>query len=844
MAETSRTLTLDEARQRAGLLTVAGYDVHLDVTGGPESFRSLTKVRFSSNRPGATTFAELRATRLIRATLNGRPLAAESLAGNRLTLPDLIADNELIVEADLPYSNSGEGMHRYVDPLDGETYVGAYLGIDNAQRVFACFDQPDLKAPFVTTVTAPVGWTVVGNGRRQSAVNGRWTFASTPPLSTYLFVVVAGPLHSVEIEHRGTPFRLHCRRSLAPHLDREAGELLAVTTACFDRYRELFDEPYAFDSYDSAFVPELHWGAMESPGCVTFRDSFVFTSAVTRAQRQERGMVIAHEMAHMWFGDLVTMRWWDDLWLSESFAEYMGYQVLSEATDFGEGWTAFAMSEKTWGYDADQRPSTHPVAAHAADVADTESAMANFDGISYAKGASAIRQLVTWLGQETFLAGVNDFLTLHRYGVATLEDLLEALSRASGEDVRGWSAGWLRTTGVDVLRVVRDGGLAVEHPGRRVHQVSVALYDRGHANADRAVLRRRTQATLAQDTTSTPVELTAGEPAPELVLINDDDTTYAKVRFDATSWSVIADGLSTLATGLSRAVVWTAARDAVRDAELPVGDYLALVEAHLPAEDDVAIAQAVLRFAREQVVDRYLDPTGRPAALAGLATACRSLLDRAHAAGDDGLRLAAVRALISVSARPDEVAVLRAALTARQPTAWPALDPDLRWRVLLRLSVLGELQPADIEAELVDDTSGRGPEGAARCRAALPTPEAKAAAWEAVFGTGPQASAYLISATLSGFWQPEHRDLLAPWVPRWFPAAVELASRRGPGLAATVGRQGFPSQAVDVATLDAGEECLSSGDPNAALRRQLVDQLDDLRRALRVRAAQAAPQRA
>ena len=853
MTDQPRALTLTESQERARLIAVSSYVIDLDLTRGAEVFGSKTVARFSSSSVGGATFIEVRATRLVSATLNGRRLDNDAQTVNRLKLEDLQSENELVVEADMPYVSTGDGMHRFVDPIDGQTYVGAYLGTDNAQRVFANFDQPDLKATISVSVTAPLGWTVVGNGQQEGLVTeqGRWEFATTPPLSTYLVAVVAGPLHSVRSDHRGTPFALHCRQSLADYLDAEADEIFAITHACFDRYAEIFDEPYPFDSYDQAFVPELNWGALETPGCITFRDDFIYRSTVTEVERQQRGMVIAHEMAHMWFGDMVTMRRWDDLWLSESFAEYMGFQVLADSTRFTDTWTAFAMTTKTWGYDADQRPSTHPVAPDAADVADTEKALENADGITYAKGASALRQLVVWLGEEAFLAGVNELLGRHRFGVATLADLLEALSETSGQDVHRWAQRWLRTTGVDILQVVRNddsdegslagekfGDVRIEHPGLRPHRVGLGLYDRDRNDRSRLVLRRRTLLTLPEGQSWTPLDLDDGDRQPDLVLLNDGDLSYAKVRLDGSSWTCVAEGLRHLPNPLSRAVVWTAARDMVRDAELPAMDYLSLVQRHLPSEDDICIVQGVLGFARQHVIDRFLDLSDRTTALAALGGTCRAILERADDTTMSGLRLAALRGLIDAAMSQGDIEELRTYLANDTVPGGPVLDADLRWRVLLRLSVLGGVGPEGIEVELARDTSGAAPEGAARCRAALPSLATKTTAWEAIFGgwrEGDALSTYLVSATAEGFWQAEQKALLAPFVSRYFTAAVEVAARRGPSVATAVGRTGFPLHIVDADTLRAGEQCLADGDVTAALRRALADQLDDLRRALRVR---------
>ncbi|MET8826782.1 aminopeptidase N [Streptomyces sp. NPDC004610] len=823
-------LTRDEAQTRATLLDVQRYAIDLDLTTGDETFDSRTVIHFSA-RTDADTFVELKPAQLRSATLDGHPLDPETLDGNRLPLKHLTAgEHELRIDAAMRYSRTGEGMHRFTDPSDDETYVYTQLFLDDVQRVFAAFDQPDLKAVVELTVTAPEGWTVLANGITERQDDGRWRAAATPPVSTYLVAVAAGPWHSVRTEHRGLPFGIHCRRSLGPYLDTDADELLEITRQCFDRYHEKFEEPYPFDSYDQAFVPEFNAGAMENPGLVTFRDEFVYRSAVTDTERQTRAMVIAHEMAHMWFGDLVTLKWWDDIWLNESFAEYMGYQTLVEATRFTDTWTDFGVVRKGWGYDADQRPSTHPVAPEA--VPDTASALLNFDGISYAKGASALRQLVAWLGEKDFLAGINTHFARHKFANATLADFIDSLAHTTDRDVHAWADAWLRTTGVDTLvpRVTRgDNGictLTVDRTGSRPHRIAVGLYDIDPADDEgRLVLRDRRDLDLPQ---------TAPEPIgkrPALLLLNDGDLSYAKVRFDPESFTTVRERLSGLPRPLTRAVVWNALRDAVRDGELAPTTYLDTARTHLPRETDLALVQGVLAFAATQIAGRYLAPDARPGALATLGALCRDLIRRTEDGSHPGLRLIAVRHFIDVATRPDPLA---AWLADGSVPGGPELDPELRWRILARLAVLGATDETAIAAELDRDPSATGQEGAARCRAALPDPEAKAAAWSALFSAD-DLSNYLFTATAQGFWQPEQADLVAAYVPRFYEDAVALAARRGPAIADAAGRWAFPGPAVDPENLRLGRACLESADLTPALRRKLADQLDDLERALRVR---------
>ncbi|GAB2838890.1 aminopeptidase N [Streptomyces deserti] len=856
-------LTRDEAQTRAELLDVHRYTIELDLTTGDETFDSRTVIRFSvrADQDVTDTFVEVKPAELRSVTLDGQPLDPQTLDGNRLPLKNLTAgEHELRVDAVMRYSRTGEGMHRFTDPTDGETYVYTQLFMEDVQRVFAAFDQPDLKAVFDLTVKAPERWTVLANSVTEHT-DGVWKAAPTPLISTYLVAVAAGPWYSLRTEHRGLPFGIHCRRSLAPYLDADAEEILDITRACFDRYHEKFEEPYPFDSYDQAFVPEFNAGAMENPGLVTFRDEFVYRSAVTDTERQTRAMVIAHEMAHMWFGDLVTLKWWDDIWLNESFAEYMGYQTLTEATRFTDTWTDFGVARKAWGYDADQRPTTHPVAPEA--VTDTASALLNFDGISYAKGASALRQLVTWLGEKDFLAGINTHFSRHKFANATLADFIDSLAATTERDVHAWADAWLRTTGVDTLtpEVSTDNGhwhLTIRHHsgpavrskpgpakngrtplatlqpsgGSRPHRITIGLYDHDLHDASRLTLRDRLEADLPA---TGDIGISAAGPRPALLLLNDGDLTYAKIRFDPESFTAIRTALSGLPEPLTRAVVWNALRDAVRDGELPATAYLETARTHLPHETDLALVQGVLAFACVHIANRYLTPEERPAALSTLSALCRDFIRRTEDGDHPGLRLIAVRHCIDVAAHPDTIAAWLADGTV---PGGPELDPELRWRILARLAVLGATDEAAIAAELDRDPSATGREGAARCRAALPDEDAKARAWQAMF-TDDDLSNYLFTATAQGFWQPEQADLVRPYVPRFYQDAVAVAARRGPAIAEAAGRWAFPAHAVDAENLRLGEECLRDADPIPALRRKLADQLDDLARALRVRQAQA-----
>jgi len=821
-------LQRSEALTRARQLQVHGYSVDLDLTRGEEVFGSTTVIRFGCTEPGSDTFLDLQPAALHRVVLNGRPLDPADLDGNRLVLSGLAAENELLVEAEMRYSRTGEGLHRFTDPADGAVYLYASCGPDMAPHVFPCFDQPDLKAPFTLTATAPADWSVIANGSGGRTADGRWEFAPTLPISTYLMTVVAGPLHSVYSEHDGIPLGLHSRRSLAADLDREAAELFEVTRASFDRLHELFDERYPFGRYDQAFVPEFNWGAMENPGCVVFREELLFQSAPTEAERELRAMVVAHEMAHMWFGDLVTMRWWDDLWLNESFAEYLGYRIAAENTRFTGAFTSFAVKRKGWGYDADQRSTTHPIAMGSMDsVAD---ALVNFDGIAYAKGASAVRQLVAWLGDEAFFAGINEHFARHRFGNAELADFLDALATTSGRDVQGWAERWLRTSGVDTLRLelAYEGDKVVSAElvpsGTRPHRVGIGVFD-GQAPA--LVLRERFEAEV-EPGRRTPLPQLVGAPRAALLLPNHGDLTWAKIRLDADSWQTVTESLAEIEDPLVRAVLWENARDLVQDAELSPGRYLDLVAAQLPDEPVDSIVEAVLTFARQRVVGSYLAPADRPAAHALLGSVCRTLL--ALPGAGEGLRLAALRGAVE-NAQGEELAELQDWLEHGGPGV--ELSPQLRWAALGRLAAGGVIGEERIAAELAADPSSSAHEGAALARAARPDRAAKEQAWQELFSDG-VLSNHLLTATSQGFWQSGSEELQQEYLERYF-AELPATGRRGDIVARALGSALFPAGRSTPEAVSLAEACLAGEELTPALRRVLADRLDDLRRAVRIR---------
>ncbi|WP_406126496.1 aminopeptidase N [Streptomyces sp. NBC_00989] len=856
-------LTRDEARERAALLSVDGYDVSLDLrsavgdsaggegtAAGPRTFRSVTTVRFRCAEPGAASFADLIAPAVTAVSLNGKDLDPGAVFdGTRIQLEDLAAENELIVDAQCAYSRTGEGMHRFVDPEDGEIYLYTQYEPADARRVFANFEQPDLKAPFRAEVRAPEGWTVWSNGVGELA-DGVWKFAETKPISTYITAFAAGPYHYVTDSYSRTfddgttlriPLGAMCRKGLAPYFD--ADDVFLVTKQGLDFFHDHFDYPYPFGKYDQAFVPEYNLGAMENPGLVTFREEYIFRGKVTRASYEGRANVILHEMAHMWFGDLVTMEWWDDLWLKESFADFMGTFANVGATRFTDAWITFANRRKAWAYRADQLPSTHPITA---DIRDLQDAKLNFDGITYAKGASVLKQLVAYVGQDAFLEGARRYFKRNAYGNTRLGDLLSVLEETSGRDMASWSRSWLQTAGVNSLtpQLVLDveGGRVAEltvlqdaaesHPELRPHRVVVGLY-----RMEGKRLVRYERAEVDVDGPRTVVVELAGADAPELVLVNDDDLTYCKTRFDATSLATLREHLGALTDPMARALCWSALWNMTRDALLLAPDFIDLVAQFGRRESDIGVLQMLHAWANSALVN-YSPPWWRETGAKILAhIALRDLRD---AEPGSEQQLAWARFFASVASAPEELALLHALLDGTEKIEGLAVDQELRWAFLEPLTAHGAADEAVVAAELARDDTASGKRHQVRCLAARPSAAVKAQAWAQVVESDALSNA-LVEATIAGFAQPSQRELLAPYTEKYFAAIERVWTERSIQIGVDVVRGLFPAHpaAADAqATLDATDAWLTSHEGAApALRRLVLESRDDLARALRAQAA-------
>ena len=856
-------LTREEARTRASLLTVDAYAIELDLSSAAEggTFRSTTVVRFTSAAPGASTFIDLVAPTVHEVVLNGTALdPAEVFADSRIALPSLAADNELRVVADCAYSNTGEGLHRFTDPVDGETYLYTQFEVPDARRVFASFEQPDLKGTFTFTVTAPSGWKVISNEISPEPEPGQaegtevHRFPATPRISSYITALIAGPYTGVFDEYldpadgRRVPLGIYCRPSLAEHLDADA--LFEVTKQGFGYFQEKFDTRYPFSKYDQLFVPEFNAGAMENAGAVTIRDQYVFRSKVTDAAYEGRAETVLHELAHMWFGDLVTMEWWNDLWLNESFATFTSILCQSEVSGsrWPQSWTTFANSMKTWAYRQDQLPSTHPIMA---EINDLEDVQVNFDGITYAKGASVLKQLVAYVGQDAFFAGVQKYMKRHAWGNTRLADLLGALEETSGRDLKAWSTAWLETAGINVLRpeleVDADGvltSLAIrqEAPALpagakgaavlRPHRIAIGMYDLDGSGA----LVRTERIELDVEGELTPVQVPAGRKRPAVVLLNDDDLSYAKVRLDPESLAAVTAHVADFTESLPRALCWASAWDMTRDGEMAARDYLSLVLSGIGRESDIGVVQSLQRQAM-LAVDLYADPAWRSQGRTLLADAALEQL-RAAAGGSDH-QLAWARAFASVAITEEHLALLSGLLDGSRTIDGLAVDTELRWTLLERLSATGVADEAAVAAELARDNTDAGQQHAGSCRAARPTVEAKEAAWAAVVEAETLTNT-LQEAVIGGFVQRDQRELLAPWTAKYFAAIKGIFEERSHEMGQQIIVGLYPSLQVSQETLDATDAWLASAEPAPALRRMVVEARAGVERALRAQAADQA----
>ncbi len=833
-----------EAQERSKHLAVQSYDVTLDVTHGGEKFISRSEVRFTCTTEGYRTFIDAVGTRLISATLNGRAIDTSSFDGESLFLEGVAQENHLIVEIEAEYSKNGEGLQYSVDPADGEAYLYSQGETAYIRRMYPCFDQPDLKATFTLTAIVPSHWEVISNSPVASKnIDGKsatWKFLPTPRISTYITALIAGPYSYVHDVYKGkkeVPLGIYCRKSLAEHLDPE--DIFLVTKQGFDYFEKVFGLAYPFEKYDQIAVMDFNWGAMENSGAVTFReDLLVFRSKVTERMYSARANTILHEMAHMWFGNMVTMSWWDDLWLNESFAEFTAYLALVEGTRFKNGWSGFNSERKNWAYRQDQLSSTHPIVA---DMIDIETVNANFDGITYAKGASVLQQLVAHVGRENFLAGLRAYFAKHAWGNTTLKDLLVELEKTSGRDLSPWVSTWLQTAGVNTLRpqlTIENGkyvkvAIKQEPPlvpagskELRPHRLAVGLYDLEGGKLSR---RKSHEFDLANEVTE--VAALSGEKEADLLLINDTDLSYAKIRFDERSIATLKSHLGKIDDSLTRALCWSAAWDMLRDAELSATDFIDIALAGLTGEDDITI---VTNVAMQLVtaVELYAADKNRDRLREKVADSLIQMLGNTKPGSDHQLQFA--RAIATFAHTDGQKAKISEMLAGK--VAGLTVDADLRWHFITNLVEKGVATRADINQELTRDNTVTGENAHQLCLAAFPDAESKAWAWTE--STESDITNSKRVATLSGFARPLHRDLIEGYVDRYFEILLDVWGKKSYEVSSKIVSLLFPAYIVKESTLAKANGWLGGEgkDAPAILKRLVAEGRDALERALKVKA--------
>ncbi|MGM1016449.1 MAG: aminopeptidase N [Actinomycetota bacterium] len=834
-------LTRTEAQERRELVDTESYEIALDLTKGAEVFGSRSVVRFTAT-PGSFTFIDLIASEVREISLNGEQLDPDEVfADSRIALSDLQEDNVLVVDADCLYTNTGEGLHRFVDPVDDEVYLYSQFEVPDSRRVFAVFEQPDLKATFQFTVTAPAAWKVVSNSPTPEPIlhgeSATWGFEPTPRISSYITALVAGPYESVFSEltsasGRVIPLGVYGRKSLWQHLD--ADYIFDKTREGFAYYEEKFGVPYPFAKYDQLFVPEFNAGAMENAGAVTFTETYVFRSKVTDAVKERRVVTILHELAHMWFGDLVTMKWWDGLWLNESFAEWASTIATAEATEWTEAWTTFNAMEKTWAYRQDQLPSTHPIVA---EINDLEDVQVNFDGITYAKGGSVLKQLAAWVGIEEFFAGVSQYFQKHAWGNTELSDLLVELEATSGRELSSWSKKWLETAGVNTLSPViaedADGKISrfavtqtapADYPTIRPHRLGIGFYSLQDGS-----LVRSHYVEVDVDGDRTEVPELQGITRPDLVLLNDNDLAYAKIRLDERSLETAIAHLADISDPLARSLVWGAAWDQTRDAESPASDYIDLVLGNIGSETESTTVRTTLAQLL-QAANQYVAPESRAAAREKVADALWDLAHSAESGSDSQLQF--VTAFANALVTPAHAGIVGRLRSGEETLPGLTIDTDLSWQLLVGLATIGATDASSIDSALRADNTAKGGEFAAQARAALPTVEAKREAWASLIERDDAPNTIVRSAAL-GFVHPAGAEVLGEFIPAYFDMLLPIWESRSYQIAQYLIVGLFPKALASVELRDATRSWLSNNqDAAPALRRLVHENLSDVERAL------------
>ena len=863
-------LTRVEAQERKAIITYPiEYTVDLDLTQGPKTFVSTSTIRFGAHA-GESTFLDLIADSVESVTVNGETLDVnEVFDDDRIDLNNLKEHNEVVVKAVCRYSTTGEGLHRSVAPSDGNVYLYTQFEVPDARRVYAVFDQPDLKAVFDFSVLAAKSWIVTSNMPTSSVTDNEtvteegtlgdhaaettklWVFEPTPTMSSYLTAICAGPYAEWHTEYanedgRTVPMAMYCRQALAKAFSKDVDYLFDITKKGFAFYAKTWGVPYPYAKFDQIYVPEYNAGAMENIGMVTIRDQYVFESKVTDAYAERRVVTVLHELAHMWFGDYVTMKWWNDLWLNESFAEFTSTLATAEATEWKDAWATFSSGEKSWALRQDQLSTTHPIVAPINDLNDT---YVNFDGITYAKGASVLKQLVYYVGREKFFKGINNYLNKHAYSNATLADLLAELELTSGRDLKAWSAQWLEESGINTIATEveenEDGTIKrlalrqtapAEHPVLRAHRLAVGFYNE---DPETGKIVRTDRFELDVDGELTVVDAAAGKARPSLILVNDDDLTYTKLRFDDKSLAFATSNLYRFDDALARSVIWLALWDMTRDGELPARQFIDTSLAALATEHE----STTFRYALAQVSTtawHYTAPAERAEIVKHVAAELFKLAGQAKAGSDEQFQL--VTAYLGYGEPGDEAFVANAKGLLDGSVAFDGLEIDnnFRWTIINALSTVNAIDQAGIDAELAKRETTENREFAYGARAVAGTAEAKAWAWNEALHNDELTNMQL-EAVAGGFAATPRADLAEPYAEKYFEVADWIWEHKTFHMAEALLEGLYPGYADPAKLVELGDAWLASHkDADNALQRIVRGNVESSHRTLKVRDFNAA----
>ena len=827
-------LTREEAIARAAVIGEVAYDLRLDLEKGSSTYRGDCTIRFTFTGT-EDTFLNFTTKEIERLEVNGKQLSP-TVSEHRLALPGaaLAHANTVRVVYKSDYDHTGQGLHQFIDPEDGAEYLYTQFEPFAAHRMFPCFDQPDLKATFAFRVSAPAGWEVTSAGRGEATPEGAsgqvlHEFEETARFSPYLFSLVAGPYRVVRDSHRGLALGLYCRASVLPYL--EAEELFGITKAGMDFFSDFFAQPYPFTKYDQPFVPEFNAGAMENVGNVTYRDQYLFRDPPTRTQKLRRAETLLHELAHMWFGNLVTMRWWDDLWLNESFATLMSYLALERATDYQEGWLAFNFAFKDWAYREDQLPTTHRISD---ELPSTDEMFLNFDGITYGKGAAVLRQLSATVGETAFRDGVRLYFRRYAWQNATLADFLGSVQEGGKLQLGDWSKLWLEAPSLNTLQAEWESagktltGLRIHQqapsqwPTLRPHYAEVALIDE-HLGLE--VVPARIEGEV------TEVAAAIGKAKPAFVFPNHRDLAYAKVFLDGISLAFALRRLDQLTDPLLRQLVWATLFHMVRDQQLSCFDFLALVREKLPGEPNLEITDMVLR-AVGRGISAYVPEDRIESEADAFVTAARAALDRVPP-GDHQLLWA--RAMLGAAVTPASLGIAAKLIDGVETVTGLTPDQDMRWQLARRWTAFGmEGAKARVEAEAGRDPSDRGKRELLSIETSVPDANVKQEAWRRLHAER-YGSLYLDGAAMAGFSWRHQRELLSSYVEDFFVRLPEIFAAREFEDAAWYFEAVFPAYRVDAETIDRAQALHDALDGPPSLKRLLIESIDEQRRALACR---------